>query len=292
MKYLITGANGFIGTQVARDVLNKADEVSFIVRPGSSSEHLHALLEEFPDKKTTLFEYDGTPESLVEASKNVDRAIHLAAFFKNGNDITTASELVLNNIKFSVDLFAALLQESPQVSIVAVSSWSAYGEQGEYAPQNLYSATKKVVEDLALSLPLNATFLRFSDTYGAGDWRKKIVNIYRDALWRGETFTFGSPADQEMYLLHIEDIVRAFEHAFDLQKNDAPSLKAYDLFYNENKITLQDIANIMAEANGAGGAVFPNTDLPKALPPQVSVMPGFKLTKTARKHIAEVMEKK
>lgn len=290
MKYLLTGGNGYIGTVVARSLLEAGHHVNFVVRDGSSSPHLTEVLEDFESSQYSLSAYTGDPESLFSAAEDVDRVIHLAAYFKTGHDAATASELVLSNIKYSVDLLAAVAEKSPEARVMCASSWSAYGPDGSYAPQNLYSATKKVVEDLAVTIPLRIGFLRFSDTYGPGDWRRKIVSIFRDAVDRGEDFTFGSPGTQKINLLHVEDIVRAIDHLFGLLERDSePTVLAYDLFYPENVITLEEVAAKIVAKAGRGGYAFPSNDEPKPLPPQVRVMPGFRLSKLSSDYIQEVI---
>jgi len=73
MTSLVTGANGFIGSHVARELVERGEKVRVLVRPQSSLR----VLEGVPVEKAygDLRE----PHSLDRAVERIDRVFHVAA---------------------------------------------------------------------------------------------------------------------------------------------------------------------------------------------------------------------
>ncbi len=73
MKSLITGANGFLGSAVARCLLNAGHEVRCLVRPGSDRRNLHQLPVELSEGDLR------SAPSLKRAVTGCDSLFHVAA---------------------------------------------------------------------------------------------------------------------------------------------------------------------------------------------------------------------
>jgi len=76
MKTFITGANGFVGSAVLRQLLNEGHEIKALIRPGSNRRNLEGLPVE-------LCEGDlANPDSLAHAMTGCDLLFHVAADYR------------------------------------------------------------------------------------------------------------------------------------------------------------------------------------------------------------------
>lgn len=76
MKSLVTGANGFVGSAVARCLLNAGHEVRCLVRPGSDRRNLHKLPVELSEGDLR------SVPSLKRAVAGCDNLFHVAADYR------------------------------------------------------------------------------------------------------------------------------------------------------------------------------------------------------------------
>jgi dihydroflavonol-4-reductase len=76
MKSLVTGANGFVGSAVARCLLNAGHEVRCLVRPGSDRRNLHELPVELSEGDLR------SVPSLKRAVAGCDNLFHVAADYR------------------------------------------------------------------------------------------------------------------------------------------------------------------------------------------------------------------
>lgn len=75
MKYLVTGANGFVGSNLVKDLLENGHQVKGLVRPTSNTVNLEGL-------DLELVEGDiRNPEDMVEVAEGVDGVFHTAALY-------------------------------------------------------------------------------------------------------------------------------------------------------------------------------------------------------------------
>jgi nucleoside-diphosphate-sugar epimerase len=88
MRYFLTGATGFIGGTLARQLSKEGHEVRALVRDPGRAEALRSL-------GVQLHQGDVTdPSSLGGAMDGVDGAFHLAAWYKVGAKDTSEAELI------------------------------------------------------------------------------------------------------------------------------------------------------------------------------------------------------
>lgn len=275
MKYVLTGANGYIGSQAADKLLGEGHELALVVREGSAHPHLDQVLARHSQAAYHLHGYDGSPESLVPAFEDADRVVHLAALYKTASDPATVAELVQSNIKFAADIFSVVAQHSPKARVVTTSTFSSFAEDGTYAPATVYAATKSAVETLAPAFGIDVTFLRLSDTYGPGDWRVKVHNLIRNAAAEGRAFEMRSPSYQTINLTHVADVLGAFDRVFELPTSSHGVVRFYDLYYPENQVTLGELVQLMREVVPAAEISFPLVGTISPTPRQRLVLEGF-----------------
>jgi nucleoside-diphosphate-sugar epimerase len=130
------------------------------------------------------------------------------------------------------------------------TSWQV-NEHGDYAPFNLYAASKQAFETLIendLTRGLSAITLRLFDTYGPGDTRGKIIDLIIAAVLSGEPLKM-SPGEQVIDLVHVSDAARAFVHAGTILLGGTPPAHAIYGVSGE-RAPLRDVAALIGEIAG------------------------------------------
>lgn len=206
MHYLITGANGFIGSHLVRSIIeNKVGIVSILIRKSSQVDRIKDLLNHL----TIFFYEDG-----LFTSKKIDICFHLAwigvanAFrnqdlYKKNKEISFfVLELCrLNNIK----------------KLIALGSQAEYGiktdkisEKDQLAPTTEYGKSKKRISEImksyCFSHDIKFTWVRLFSSYGPDDqdcWLipyviKKYLSNQRPQLTAGE---------QLQDFLYVSDVI-------------------------------------------------------------------------------------
>lgn len=118
MKSLVTGAAGFVGSAVARALINSGKEVRVIVRPTSRRENLR-------DLDVEIFEGDLTdPVSLRNALKGCEQLFHVAADYRLW--ARHPQEIYRSNVDGTMNIMDAALDAGVR-KIVYTSSVSTLG---------------------------------------------------------------------------------------------------------------------------------------------------------------------
>lgn len=257
-KVVVTGANGFTGRAVLRNLLKREDsdtlEIVALLRDNWSE-----LPEDLKDsEKIRVAYYSESLDNLRNELRDADALIHLAAYFTGSNSPEAARAIVASNILYSLELLTVLDEANPNCRVVAASTFSAYDCSSKYSPSNVYSASKKAVEDLArgLSNLEEVIFLTLADSYGKDDTRTKVHNLLKGSLLGGKQgFEFRSQSSQVMNLSYVGDVADAFIYAaLDLPKEElTEQVETYELYYPENLVTLEDLSKYLLKGASKKG---------------------------------------
>lgn len=206
---LVTGATGYIGSQLVRQLASTGWTVHVITRPGSST----ALLDDVR-KDLTFHLYDGSMASLstcLNRSKP-DIVFHLASLFLSQHTPEDIHPLIDSNILFSTQLTEAMIQQGAMRLVNTGTSWQHYHDQPAQ-PVNLYAATKQAFETILdyylATSGLQVVNLLLFDTYGPGDPRPKLLNLLAKIARSGEILPM-SPGEQLLDIVYIDDVIAAF----------------------------------------------------------------------------------
>lgn len=208
-RALVTGASGYIGSQLAARLVAAGWEVHVLLRPGSSLAPLAAVR----DAVTVHVAAGGTP-GLIETVRAAapDAVFHLAAAFVVQHRPEDVETLVQANLLFATQLLEAMAANGVRLLVNTGTAWQHFGNRG-YDPVNLYAATKQAFEAI-LAYYVNAhglaaaTLLLF-DTYGPHDPRPKLVKALWNAARDGTRLAMSS-GEQVLDMVYIDDVVDAF----------------------------------------------------------------------------------
>lgn len=206
---VVTGASGYIGCNLVKQLIERQYQVSIIVRKSSTVDW---MFRENP--LVNIYIYDGTIQSLsVIFQKNqIDSVFHLAASCitqHTENDIAT---LIDSNILFGTQLVEAMIQHNI-INLVNTGTYWQHYDGPNYNPVALYAATKEAFETILKYYKeahrLNVVTLKLFDIYGPNDSRSKIINLLMGVLKENTSIEM-SLGEQYLDLLFIDDVVEAF----------------------------------------------------------------------------------
>lgn len=180
MKYLITGATGFIGPYLVRRLTEDGHQCRCLVRDSKKAQHLknvhgvETVIGDITDAST-----------LKGIAKGIDCLFHLATLGHMSNFTVTEEMFEAVNVLGTRNIMAqAMAANVPKV--VHCSSVAAMGicrenpatETTPCHPHHPYGRSKLKGEETVAALVKNnslpAVILRFSMVYGPGDWRDML----------------------------------------------------------------------------------------------------------------------
>lgn len=249
MKYILTGATGYIGSNLARKLVEEGNDVNVIIREKSSLE----LIEDIKSR-INIFVYNSKIESLISLFKKVeaDVVIHLASLFISEHKSLEVNKLIESNIKFSTEILEAMKESSTKCIINTGTSWQHF-ENDSYNPVCLYAATKEafesIIEYYAQSHNIKCITLELFDSYGPNDNRPKLLNLL-ERFSKEESVLSLSPGEQILDLVHISDIVEGYLVAINRIANKNDNKKEKYVLSSGNRVKLKDLIELYELVTG------------------------------------------
>lgn len=251
IRVLVTGASGYVGSQLVRRLIRSSEyEVSILVRPSSNLAPLNAYMADL-----RVFPSDGTIDSLVQLLHDArpEVVVHLASQFLNQHTPQDIVPLIQANIQFGTSLLEAMLQTDIKRFVNTGTSWETMDGSPNYRPVCLYAATKRAFEDILTYYEdahgFSALTVKLYDTYGPDDPRPKLFSLLRRSMSASEPIPF-SPGEQILDLTYIDDVTDALERAIRyVLAKDAPRSEEVHVGTGEGK-RLRDVVEVFEHTLG------------------------------------------
>lgn len=246
MKILITGATGFIGKNLTKNLI-KNHEIFILAKMGDS-------IEELPQNIGCFFYEENINKLFSFTKKNkIEGIIHLAASVIVKHKINDINNLINSNIKLGTQLLECAKLLNVKWFINTGTFWQHYNNE-DYNPVNLYAATKQAFVDIAKyyseTSDLKFVTLKLNDTFGPNDTRPKVFNLWNKISRTGEELRM-SGGEQIIDISYIDNVVLAYERLIEILINNVIDIngKSFAL-KSKDRYTLKRLASLYEKVTG------------------------------------------
>lgn len=207
---LVTGASGFIGSCLIKQLLSQNFQIRVLVRDKTKK---------YFSKEVEVFEGDLTdPKSLIDVCKGIDTVFHLAGYahaWAENNKSYTDNHYAINYLG-TENLCKEIVKEKVKrliffSSVKAVlDNEKCIDESWTAQPNSSYGIAKRKAENLTISLKnkhdIHVCILRLSLVYGMG-WKGNLENMF-NAINRG-VFPPIPETNNRRSMVSVEDVCQA-----------------------------------------------------------------------------------
>jgi nucleoside-diphosphate-sugar epimerase len=209
-RILITGATGFIGSNIINLLLEKKIYIYDILRKKNKN---NKYIKKLQKKKNYFPIFYNKFNDLEEKLKkiNINMVINCATYYSNKNDVETIEKLIQTNI-----IFCSIILETLKKKIkkfINFGSMMEYSHGNNFSPKNFYAITKfsfqKIEEFYKKDNPKIKFYdLKLYETYGDNDKREKIIPTIIKKYSQNKNITIVSK-NLAMNFVHIESLMLA-----------------------------------------------------------------------------------
>lgn len=197
LRIALTGATGFVGSQLVSALHARGHSLQLLIRPGKRSPI------PVDERVAEVFGTLEDQQSLQALVKNTDRVVHCAASVRGAN----WQHFYQPNVQGTQNLLAAVNSSSNPVSIkqfLLISSLAAREPQLSW-----YAESKHLAEQACQQLNhQSCTILRPPAIYGPGD--KEMLPLLK-MFYRGWALRV-TPAKQRLSLINVSDLAACITH--------------------------------------------------------------------------------
>ena len=207
MKILLTGATGFIGSHVARELVAAGHEVHVLVRAESNFWRIKDI-----KASLRIIHGDLLDSSFILHPSSFDLCIHLAWYVEPGKYLESPQnkQWVETSVRF-----ARAMQDAGCRRFMAAGTCFEYAtsdeplrESSPTGPRTLYAQSKLELFNTLQSLEMEIAWVRFFYQYGPHEDPRRLVPVVVNALLRGQEAKL-VPGDRCRDYLYIEDVASA-----------------------------------------------------------------------------------
>lgn len=225
MKILITGGAGFIGSNLAKKLIDRGDKVVMIDNfndyydPQLKKDRIKKYLKGYDFK---LYKGDIRDIRLLDKifkTEKLDKIMHLAALAGVRNSLLDPIEYEDVNVRGTLNLLE-MARKYKIKNFVYASSSSVYGNNTKQpfsetdsvdTPISPYAATKKATELLAHVYShiygLNTTGLRYFTVYGPWGRPDMALFLFADGIAKGKPIKVFNRGKMSRNFTYVDDIV-------------------------------------------------------------------------------------
>ncbi len=212
MKILVTGATGFIGTNLISELLKDPNN---IIIATSRNITKAKKCNWFTNVKYIEHDLKNDIENLYEFFQKPEKVIHLAwEDLANYNNLIHIEDNLFNNYKFIKNLIVNGLKD-----ILITGTCFEYGmingclgEDIQTKPANAYAIAKDTLRKFIIELSKNYDFqykwVRLFYMYGKGQSEKSLMSLLDQAILNKDNEFNMSAGEQLRDFLHINEVVK------------------------------------------------------------------------------------
>jgi nucleoside-diphosphate-sugar epimerase len=207
MRVLLTGAAGFIGSQVARQLLSEGDEVTAVLSPTGGTRRIDDIVHALSITRADLCSAE--LNTLVAAAEP-DLCIHLASYVEPTRYLTAVAEN-LASLAAGVRLLAALdAARCERVVVAGTCLEPGTLIDGEVRPtETIYASAKSALHQVGLHLEATSfACAHIFYLYGPGEHAERLVPSVIRACLEGRSVDVSSGV-QKRDFLHVADVAAA-----------------------------------------------------------------------------------
>ena len=265
MKVLVTGANGFIGSAVAQELVATGFDVIACVRS--------IVLPQAASRRIYCGELSGPDFQKYLRDEQLDYVVHCAGAASVGESIARPGQDYASNVVLTRNLYACIAVASPRTRVLFMSSAAVYGqpeqlpiiESTQCKPISPYGLHKLKCEEIGQwfreNHGLQITDLRIFSAYGPGLKKQVLWDTYQKSLKDNcvELAGDGSETRDFVYIRDLTNLVMAI---------------VQDSSWNENRInvasgetvTIRELAEMFLSELGYRGQLRFSSTMPIGSP--------------------------
>ena len=245
-RILITGASGFIGSNLARELVKTQNEVSIFVRKGTKPWRINDILSDCDTHAINLINVEETRDAIQKIKPDI--VYHCAAYgiSQKQND---ADKIFRTNISGTTNLLIALEEYNKLERLVNVGSYLEhsfkpdYYQSGVRKPIDPYTVSKvcqtELVQYFNNKKNIPTVTLRLFNPYGKFEEPGRLVSdIMISILQKKSLEVFSGSARHDF--IHIDDVISVLQNA---AKKPNIEGKIFDVG-NGKEISVKDIVEL------------------------------------------------
>ena len=217
IRVLVTGAAGFIGSHLSRELVRRNAEVFLIDRPGTSITRIEDILDKVRVHYVDITDFSSLKNSIREIRP--EKIFHLAAYVDVTRDWNIVDEMINVNIKGTLNLLRSLDGVNYDC-FVNTGTCEEYGdnpapfyEDQVPNPVSPYSASKvsatMFCQMLHRTMNLPIVTVRPLLTYGPGQESQMLIPSLIKSVLKGKSFKM-TKGEQTRQFNYIDDVVEGF----------------------------------------------------------------------------------
>jgi nucleoside-diphosphate-sugar epimerase len=257
MNVVVTGATGFIGSHVVRELLRRGHTVAALVRPGSSLARLDGVEEEITTWRVDLADGPRVEEALARIAP--DAAIHLGWYAEPGAYLRDVARNVAS-LEDSLRLVRLLRSGSARRLVLAGTCLEAVPPQ-DPVDEPIYAVAKRAMHQLAVAADgpdLRVACAHIFSVHGPHEDPRRAVPSVVLSLLDGTPVEVGVGGQLRDYV-HVADVADAL---VTVVESDVRS--GVDICTGDAR-PLRSVFEELGRATGAGelirfGARLPDAD--------------------------------